>query len=290
MNTLESYSITNPKNVTDECAKFVIDDTGSPFILSEIMTIGTRYTFSFWIKSEANSSVQSAGSTFVSSTAWQKHSVVFTAASKDLFIRFLNAGTYYIYHPKLEIGNMATDWSPAPEDTDDRIDASVANLNDNVNKQFATIHENIADLVIDTDGIEASVNDIKINIDEISGKIISAQEQISSLELTSADMRLQFQDINNNGVTKVATETGFTFDREGMTVDSTDSTTKTQVTPDGMTVYKKNAAGEQSEVLEATSEGVDATNLHAKTYLIIGGRSRFENYGTDRTGCFWIGG
>lgn len=43
-------------------------------------------------------------------------------------------------------------------------------------------------------------------------------------------------------------------------------------------------------MLSATGNGVNATNLHAKTYLIIGGRSRFENYGTNRTGCFWIGG
>ena len=33
-----------------------------------------------------------------------------------------------------------------------------------------------------------------------------------------------------------------------------------------------------------------AVDLHASTYLMVGGRSRFENYGTDRTGCFWIGG
>ena len=55
-----------------------------------------------------------------------------------------------------------------------------------------------------------------------------------------------------------------------------------------MKVYTKN--GGDAEVLAATSGGVDATNLHAKTYLIIGGRSRFENYGSGRTGCYWIGG
>jgi hypothetical protein len=47
------------------------------------------------------------------------------------------------------------------------------------------------------------------------------------------------------------------------------------------------------EILTANHEGVNAVNLHASTYLIIGadnGRSRFEDYGTNRTGCFWIGG
>jgi len=38
--------------------------------------------------------------------------------------------------------------------------------------------------------------------------------------------------------------------------------------------------------------GVGAVNLHAKTYLIIGSYSRFEDYKANsgkRTGCFWIG-
>ena len=60
---------------------------------------------------------------------------------------------------------------------------------------------------------------------------------------------------------------------------------KTQITEDGMTVYKSDEA-----VLTANNLGVDAVNLHATTYLIIGTKSRFEDYGSSRTGCFWIGG
>lgn len=44
-----------------------------------------------------------------------------------------------------------------------------------------------------------------------------------------------------------------------------------------------------SVVLTANNIGVDAVNLHATTYLIIGQNSRFEDY-NGRTGCFWIGG
>lgn len=44
-------------------------------------------------------------------------------------------------------------------------------------------------------------------------------------------------------------------------------------------------------VLTADNGGVEARNLHATTYLIIGGNSRFEDYNNgSRTGCFWIGG
>ena len=290
MNTLESYSITSPKNVSEECAKFIIDDTGFPFILSEIMTIGTRYTLSFWIKSETNSSILVCGNTFVSTTEWQKYSITFEATGFDFAIKFLATGTYYIYHPKLELGNMATDWSPAPEDTDDKLNASVDSIN-NAKDDISRINGTISDLRVESSGIAGRVEKVESDVTEVSGHIGSINKDISNLKLSSYNMELSFKKITDDGVSKVTTtEHGFTFDDEGMTVDSSDSLTKTQVTPDGMTVYRKDAAGKQDEVLQATSEGVIATNLHANTYLIIGGRSRFENYGSNRTGCFWIGG
>ena len=47
-------------------------------------------------------------------------------------------------------------------------------------------------------------------------------------------------------------------------------------------------------VLEANADGVNALNLSARQYLIVGANTRFEDYsnGTDskRTACFFIGG
>ena len=57
----------------------------------------------------------------------------------------------------------------------------------------------------------------------------------------------------------------------------------------GISVYQPEKIKNNEEVLTANNIGVDAKNLHATTYLIIGSNSRFEDYGS-RTGCFWIGG
>lgn len=49
----------------------------------------------------------------------------------------------------------------------------------------------------------------------------------------------------------------------------------------------------RTEVLSADANGVDAADLHAKTYLKVGpgdGTSRFEKMKNGRMGCFWIGG
>ena len=95
-------------------------------------------------------------------------------------------------------------------------------------------------------------------------------------------------ELTENGTTKVNTMIG-KFDDEGLTIDKLEAPTKTQVSENGMTVYRKDET-EDRVVLTANSNGVDAENLHATTYLIVGKNSRFEDYGNGRTGCFWIGG
>ena len=56
------------------------------------------------------------------------------------------------------------------------------------------------------------------------------------------------------------------------------------ITEDGMKISKNN-----TEMLVADNQGVKAEDLHATTYLIIGNNSRFEDYESNRTGCFFIG-
>ena len=103
--------------------------------------------------------------------------------------------------------------------------------------------------------------------------------------MTAEELKLEIKKEIDNGVSKVETTTGFTFNEEGLTVNKSGSEIKTLITEDGMTVYKNNEA-----VLRANNTGVDAMNLRATTYLIIGNNSRFEDYDTNRTGCFFIGG
>lgn len=172
-------------------------------------------------------------------------------------------------------------WKKFTEDVDDELAALDGNIQ--------VIRESIGELVVNEDAIRSSVSDLVGIVNSATGEILQTKEQISSINQTATEIELKVETIANNGVSKVSNTTG-TFNEDGLEIDSTDSPTKTQVTPDGMVVYKKESGSGQSEVLSATSDGVDATNLHAKTYLIVGGRSRFENYGTDRTGCFWIGG
>ncbi len=121
MSIVSSCTITNPYGKTDECAQFTIDDLTTAFTFNDIMIVDKDYTFSFWVKSEAEGNVIVGGSSFATSTEWAQYSTTFKAVSTDLYMPFGAVGTYYIYHPQLESGTLATDWTPAPEDVDEDI-------------------------------------------------------------------------------------------------------------------------------------------------------------------------
>lgn len=165
---------------------------------------------------------------------------------------------------------------------------------DKANKQIELVasenaanSEKIANMQIDVNGISAEVKQVKddfnSNIEVVNGDIQTLTKKVNAA-MTAEDVKLEIKSELSNGVTKVETTTGFTFNDEGLTVSKSGSEMTTQITEDGMTVFRDNTA-----VLIANNVGVDAVNLHATTYLIIGSNSRFEDYGEDRTGCFWIG-
>ena len=159
----------------------------------------------------------------------------------------------------------------------------------------------IAQLKLDKDSINASVSAIVNTQTDLSETIVDIQKGLSEQNesnekqfveltkkvdatMTSDDIRFTISTELEKGTDKVTTSTGFTFNDEGLTISKSDNEMSTNIDEDGMSIFK----GSQ-EVLTANSTGVDAQNLHATTYLIIGTNSRFEDYGSDRTGCFWIG-
>ena len=160
--------------------------------------------------------------------------------------------------------------------------------------------------------VQISAKDISIRsyheetiIDEETGKetIASVSEDINLLDTVnnvkniekSVETKISPEEasiivkteIDQYGTSKVVTKTGFTFNDEGLTISKTGKEMSTNIDEDGMSIFKNN-----EEVLTADNQGVNAYNLHAKTYLIIGNTSRFEDFtknGKKRTGCFWIG-
>ena len=139
--------------------------------------------------------------------------------------------------------------------------------------------------------LKLTANSITQQIETMEQSTSNALETLTnrvSNTVTANDVSILIEQEMSDGVNSVHTETGYVFDKDGLTISKSGSEMSTQITEDGMKVSR-----DGDTVLTATSAGVNAVNLHATTYLIIGGTSRFEDFYDDqlgqRTGCFWIG-
>lgn len=85
---------------------------------------GQHVTISFWAKSSVNgakfhSEPQGGGNAFNTTltTDWTRYSYTVSNFTDKIYLMAVDAGTtYYLDDIKLEVGNMPTDWTPAPED------------------------------------------------------------------------------------------------------------------------------------------------------------------------------
>lgn len=161
---------------------------------------------------------------------------------------------------------------------------------DKANKQIALmaskVDENntkVSQLLLDTEAISASVTDTNNTIDTLTGELNTVIKDVSA-KMTSEEVSIAINTAMSNGANSVSTSTGYTFNSDGLNITKTGSEISTLINEDGMRVSKNN-----EEVLTADNTGVNAINLTARQYLIVGSKSRFEDYG-ERTGCFWIGG
>lgn len=196
-------------------------------------------------------------------------------------------------HTRWNYVDNAVESADNPTSLGDTLKRTFARV-DKANKQIellasetATNYENITSLLLNTDSITATVEQL---IEEtadgfsgINGELANLTTKVEA-SMSADDVSIAIQSQLANGVDTITTRTGYVFDEEGLTISKTGTEMATQITEDGMTVYRDNNA-----VLIANNIGVDAVNLHATTYLIIGNNSRFEDYGLDRSACFWIG-
>ena len=225
--------------------------------------------------------------------------LLMTTSVNDSF--YALSDSFYFRKPKLEAGLKATPWSQAPED----LEEDVAEFEEEVAQEFVETYtkieqntesitltasrttaneEAISSLQVNADSINASVKEVTTTIDSITGELNTLTNKVEA-SMSSEDIKfLVSSEVANSSVGKVTTETGFTFDKDGLTISKSDSEMSTLVDEDGLTIYKNNDV-----MLDVNNQGVDAQNVNVKTYLIIGTNSRMENYSNNRTAIFFIG-
>lgn len=113
------------------------------------------------------------------------------------------------------------------------------------------------------------------------------QEALTEFRQEAEKIALRVQSVEDNGIKKVETEMGYTFDDKGLTIQRDGVSIKNTLDKDGMEVSR-----EGEIMLRADKDGVIATDVKVRNFLIVGDHARFENYSngsdTKRTACFYI--
>ena len=162
---------------------------------------------------------------------------------------------------------------------------------DETNSNLSTTTDKTNQNASDISATNTNLNNNYYNKDQIDVMNTSTQEIVTQIknqvETTTTATNLQIsilQEQLTNGVTSVRTETGYTFDKDGLKIQKSDSEMSSLLDNDGL-VVKRN----ETEVLTVRSNGVETENLTVRTYFTIGDNTRVENY-KDGTGFFYIGG
>lgn len=210
MNSLTATQVTAPNGKTDDCSRFTIEAANETFTFNDITTVGQDYVFSCWVKSDAAGSIDVDGDILDTSSTWSQCIHKFTADATTFIITFKAAGVYYLYHSKLEIGNVNTDWTPAIEDTQGSIDQAqnaADNAQNNVNDALTRLNEaqisidalnaSISSLVVGENGesmMTQTENGWRFDMSSIQGQIQDALDGVTEVHGTLSDAE---SDINS---------------------------------------------------------------------------------------------
>jgi hypothetical protein len=182
---------------------------------------------------------------------------------------------------KYAFGKSFADTLGLINDTRDEVDSVESGLQEEMKQLSTTLKRDTSQIVMDAKKeLSADISAVSDDVKELSSEV--------ELKLDADAVTIVVEKEIAKGVERVETKTGYKFDSDGLNISKSGTEMTNLIDETGMYVKKSG-----DNVLEANNEGVKAVDLHAKTYLIIGageGRSRFEDYGVNRTGCFWVGG
>ncbi len=162
----------------------------------------------------------------------------------------------------------------APEETE--TDYAAASESDRVINQT----------ILRVDKQEQEISSLVSTTTQIEGSLENTRQELTEVKQTAESVKISVTKIEQNGAEKVQTGMGYTFDDEGLKIAKDGESIENRIDNTGM--YVENAG---ETVLSANNTGVDAINVKVNQYLVVGERTRFEDFddnGKERTGCFWL--
>lgn len=173
------------------------------------------------------------------------------------------------------------------------------------NQSYAALTGKVLNLRVDVDGIKAENKDVsgrvaRLELDlngvrsSVEAQVDGVKKELTQVTQSAAEISAKVQSIQDVGVDKVTTEFGLTIDESAVTIHRSGSDMTNRLNERGMYVVRGEGSSGETVMLKADSDGVIATDVSVRNYLVVGTHARFEDYndGTDskRTACFWLEG
>ena len=158
-----------------------------------------------------------------------------------------------------------------------QIETDVANNATDINNNYQDIIQQLGDYAKEAD-------------------VISIKESVETIQNETSYAIEVAKKIQTDGVTRLDTKTGYTFDEDGLTIEKTNAKTKTTLNEVGLDVKDATGASDESLLFagydETTGETiVKSKNMTVEKYFVIGKYSRMEDFvkdGVASTGMFWV--
>ncbi|WP_447409114.1 phage tail spike protein [Weissella confusa] len=220
----------------------------------------------------------------------------FTANVIGLRVDYLN-GVLTLRNFKFETGNVATDWTPAPED----VDSAVAKAQ--LTADNATL--SINNYKTDADGrISKAQADIKVNADNISTKVEKSDYDKKTGDLTTSVNKAQqiadtatqtigtYKTSNDNRVSAAETAIKANSDAIKLTVSKTDFDQATGKLSGDISTLQQRANGFEATVTKVNNLAVGGRNLLLGTSISFTGIGNNSINGTfnDQGGQYYLAG
>lgn len=181
------------------------------------------YTLSAWVKGDGKSTIyhfasddfklisQSFVPGEIAPTEWTRISVTYKALKNTTNkIRFENStdgATLRLYALKLEEGNKATDWTPAPEDLNQSIadnikvvNSKISDVSSSVTQLRDSVTTDIRAINSKTQSIETTLNGkaSKQEVTEVNNKVTTIKADLSSITQRVATEEVKTNKLNDN--------------------------------------------------------------------------------------------
>ena len=209
-------------------------------------------------------------------------------AGDIIALRDINGHSFISLVMKMTVSGSGVTISSTGDKSYDSTAAVASEKYTNLAGKVMEISKTVDGLSVVNKDLEGRLGSLELNTEAFEVQIRNEVDALAQIAMTSEQVDIKVSEAVD-GIDSVKTSTGYTFDKNGIDIHKDGEEMHNTIDNKGMYVRR-----DSEDVLVADKDGVNAINLTARKYLIIGENARFEDYnnGADshRTACFFIGG